>query len=56
MKHRGTSPSATPARRIPASLHVRYEAAKKRWLSRNPGATAEQIEDAFILIARRVGV
>ncbi len=36
--------------------HQAYEQLKSEWLRKHPQATAEQIEQAFRAIAKRVGV
>lgn len=38
------------------SPHQQYEAEKARWLRVNPGATPEQIEEAFKQIARELRI
>jgi hypothetical protein len=38
------------------SAHQQYVAEKARWLRVNPGATPEQIEEAFKQIARKLGI
>ena len=37
-------------------IYKLYEAEKARWLRLNPGATPEEIEEAFKRIAKRFGV
>jgi hypothetical protein len=36
--------------------YQKYSLAKVEWLKANPGATPEQIEQAFQAIARKLGV
>ena len=38
------------------SMYSTYEAEKAAWLRANPEATAEQIEAAFLEIARKLGI
>jgi hypothetical protein len=37
-------------------LQQQYQAEKRAWLARNPGATSEQIEAASRRIAERLGI
>ncbi len=39
-----------------AMAYQQYEIEKQKWLSENPGATPEQIEQAFKNIADKLGI
>ena len=43
-------------RRKQRYTYADYEAAKAYWVSKNPGATAEQYQQAMTAIARRMGL
>jgi hypothetical protein len=41
---------------VEMSAYQRYEQAKRAWVHQHPDATSEQLEQAFKVIAERLGV
>jgi hypothetical protein len=51
-----TAQRSSARQRSTCGSYARYEARKQEWISRNPGATAEEYQRAMTAIAREVGV